>query len=155
MLDYKLKIALVPVRRYLPGPKRTGIFNPDYAVENKTRITSFVKTRFSDGITEFTDLEWLNEEGLLYLESDCEKVAERLKAEKVDAIFMINCNFGNEEAAGKIAHLMGLPVLLYAPRDDKFDADGTRYTDSQCGVFAISKQLKRRNVPFSYIENCY
>ena len=50
---------------------------------------------------------------------------------------------------------MNLPVLLYAPRDDKFDADGTRYTDSQCGVFAISKQLKRRNVPFTYIENCY
>ena len=155
MLDYKLKIALVPERRYLPGPKRTGIFNPDYAVKNKERIVSYIKSRFADEITEFTDLEWLNEEGLLYLESDCEKVAERLKAEKVDAIFLINCNFGNEEAAGKIAHLMNLPVLLYAPRDDKFDADGTRYTDSQCGVFAISKQLKRRNVPFTYIENCY
>lgn len=101
MLDYKLKIALVPERRYLPGPKRTGIFNPDYAVKNKERIVSYIKSRFADEITEFTDLEWLNEEGLLYLESDCEKVAERLKAEKVDAIFLINCNFGNEEAAGE------------------------------------------------------
>lgn len=154
MLDYKLKIGLVPERRFLPGPKRTGIFNPDYAVANKNRIIPFIKSRFGDENTEFVDLEWLNEEGLLFLESDCEKVAERFRAEKVDAIFIINCNFGNEEAAGKIARLMNVPVLLYAPRDLKFEADGTRYTDAQCGVFAISKQLKRQNIPFSYIENC-
>ena len=35
-----------------------------------------------------------------------------------------------------------------------FEPDGMRYTDSQCGLFAISKQLRRYHVPFSYIENC-
>ena len=73
MLDYKLKIGLVPERRFLPGPKRTGIFNPDYAVANKNRIIPCIKSRFGDENTEFVDLEWLNEEGLLFLESDCEK----------------------------------------------------------------------------------
>lgn len=43
MLDYKVKIGLVPERRYLPGPKRTGIFNPDYAVANKEQIIDHIK----------------------------------------------------------------------------------------------------------------
>ena len=30
--------------------------------------------------------------------------------------------------------------------------DGTRYTDSQCGLFGVSRQLQRFHVPFSYIE---
>ena len=29
-----------------------------------------------------------------------------------------------------------------------------RYTDSQCGLFATSKQLQRMGIPFSHIENC-
>ena len=44
--------------------------------------------------------------------------------------------------------------VLWGPRDTVFEEDGTRYTDCQCGLFAISKQLRRLNVPFSYIENC-
>ena len=154
MLNYKVKIGLVPERRFLPGPKRTGIFNPDYAVANKDRAVKYIKEHFADAQTEFTDLEWLNEEGLLYLNEDVDKVAEYLRKEKVDAIFIMNCNFGNEEAAGRIAKEMGLPVLLWGPRDTIIEADGTRYTDSQCGLFAISNQLRRAKLPFSYIENC-
>ena len=154
MLNYKVKIGLVPERRYLPGPKRTGIFNPDYAVANKDRAVKYIKEHFADTQTEFTDLEWLNDEGLLYLNEDVDKVADYLRAEKVDAIFIMNCNFGNEEAAGRIAKEMGLPILLWGPRDTIIEADGTRYTDSQCGLFAISNQLRRANLPFSYIENC-
>ncbi len=154
MLDYKIKIGLVPERRFLPGPKRTGIFNPDYAVANKNEAVAYIKEHFADEMTEFTDLEWLNEEGLLYLNEDVDKVADYLKAEKVDAIFIINCNFGNEEAAGRIAKAMNLPTLLWGPRDLIFEPDGTRYTDSQCGLFAISNQLRRAKLPFSYIENC-
>ena len=48
---------------------------------------------------------------------------------------------------------MGLPVLLWGPQDMVFEPDGLRYTDCQCGLFAISKQLRRYHVPFSYIEN--
>lgn len=154
MLNYKLKIGLVPERRYLAGPKRTGIFNPDYAVANKDVAVKYIKEHFTDENAEFVDLEWLNGEGLLYLTDDCEKVAERFKAEGVDAVFIINCNFGNEDAAGRIAKLMKKPVLLWGPRDTIIEPDGTRYTDTQCGLFAISKQLQRYRVPFSYIENC-
>ncbi|MDD6485228.1 MAG: fucose isomerase, partial [Clostridiales bacterium] len=79
---------------------------------------------------------------------------EYLKEQGADAIFIINCNFGNEEACGRVAKEMGLPVLLWGPQDTVFEPDGMRYTDCQCGLFAISKQLRRYHVPFSYIENC-
>ena len=45
MLNYKVKIGLVPERRFLPGPKRTGIFNPDYAVANKERAVKYIKVK--------------------------------------------------------------------------------------------------------------
>ena len=155
MLDYKLKIGLVPMRRHLAdAATRKGIFEPKKAWENKEKVLPYIKESFSDDKTEFTDLAFLNDEGLLFDPYDAPRVAEELKAEGVDAIFLINCNFGSEEAAGQIAKLMGVPVLLWGPLDDVFEPDGGRYTDCQCGLFAISKQLKRLGVPFSYIENC-
>ncbi len=155
MLDYKVKIGLVPdVRDLFDFATRKGIFEPAKGVENKNRAVSFIKENFEDEITSFCDLEWLNELGVLYKNADCDKVCEYLRAEKVDAIFIINCNFGNEEVCGQLAKKMQLPVLLWGPQDMVFDENGQRYTDAQCGLFAISKELRRYGVPFSYIENC-
>ncbi len=155
MLDFKLKIGLVPDVRDLGDFKtRKGIFEPAKGVENKNTVVKYIKEHFSDDITEFCDLEWLNELGVLYKNSDCSRVCDYLKEQKVDAIFIINCNFGNEEACGRVAKEMGLPVLLWGPQDMVIEPDGMRYTDSQCGLFAISKQLRRYHVPFTYIENC-
>lgn len=154
MLDYKLKIGLIPIVRDLADFKtRKGIFEPAKGVENKNKAVAYIKDHFADEITEFTDLEWLNEYGVLYKNTDCGKVCDYLKKEKVEAIFIINCNFGNEEACGRVAKEMGLPVLLWGPQDLVFEPDGMRYTDCQCGLFAISKQLRRYHIPFSYIEN--
>lgn len=155
MLNYKIKIGLIPdVRDLGDFATRKGIFEPAKGVDRKNNVVKYIKNNFTDEQTEFTDLERLNELGVLYKNADCEKVCEYLKKEKVDAIFIINCNFGNEEACGRVAKKMGLPVLLWGPQDTVFDEDGMRYTDSQCGLFAISKQLRRYHVPFTYIENC-
>ena len=155
MLNFKLKIGLVPNVRNLGDFKtRKGIFEPAKGAENKNKAVKFIRDNFTDEITEFVDLEWLNELGVLYDNNDCDKVVDYLKNEKVDAIFIMNCNFGNEEACGRVAKAMHLPTLLWGPQDTVFELDGMRYTDSQCGLFAISKQLRRYHVPFSYIENC-
>ncbi|MGN1052415.1 MAG: L-fucose/L-arabinose isomerase family protein [Candidatus Scatosoma sp.] len=154
MLNYKLKIGLLPIRRWIKEPpKRIGIFQSDYAVENKNACVKYIRERYTDEQTEFADIEWLNDEGLLYLDSDCDKVAEYFKEEKIDALFIINCNFGQENCAGLVAKKLNVPTLLWGPRDRNFSG-GIRYTDTQCGLFAMSKQLKRNNVKFSYIENC-
>ncbi len=155
MLNYNLKIGLIPIRRDVANATtRKGIFSAGSAVKNKEHVVTYIKEHFTDELTTFTDLEWLNEEGLLISEKECASVRDYLFKEQVDAIFLINCNFGNEEAAGQIAKMMQLPTLLWGPQDMDFDEDGTRYTDTQCGLFAISKQLQRYHVPFSYINNC-
>lgn len=154
MLDYKVKIGLVPdIRNLGDFATRKGIFEPAKGAERKNVVLKYIKDNFGDENTCFVDLEWLNDLGVLYDNADCEKVCSYLKEEKVDAIFIINCNFGNEEVCGRLAKEMNLPVLLWGPQDTDFEKDGMRYTDSQCGLFAISKQLRRYHIPFSYIEN--
>ncbi len=154
MLSYKLKIGLLPVRRWIKEPpKRYGIFQSDYAVENKEKCVKYIKEKYVDEITEFVDIDFLNEEGVLCLEEECDKVVEYFKEQKIDALFVINCNFGMENVVGLVASELKLPTLLWGPRDRNFSND-IRYTDTQCGLFAMSKQLKRANVKFSYIENC-
>ncbi len=155
MLNYEVKIGLVPLRRQLADEAtRKGIFEPAKAKENKDRAIAYIKENFGDAKTEFFDLEWLNDEGLLSRTSQCAAIKEKFTKQGVDAIFLMNCNFGNEEAAGQMAKMMGLPTLLWGPQDMVFEENGQRYTDAQCGLFAISKQLRRLNIPFSYIENC-
>ncbi len=154
MLNYHLKIGLLPIRRYIKEPpKRIGIFQSDYAVENKIACLKYIKEHYSDEQTTFVDIDWLNDEGLLYLDADCDKVAEYFRKEEIDALFIINCNFGQENCAGLVAKQLHVPTLLWGARDRNFTND-IRYTDTQCGLFAMSKQLKRNNVKFSYIENC-
>ena len=154
MLNYNLKIGVLPIRRLIKEPpKRIGMFQSDYAVDNKNATLKYLREHYSDSDTEFVDIEWLNEEGLLRLPEDCERVSEYFKKEKIDALFIVNCNFGEERVAGEVAKSLGLPTLLWGPRDRVFNGI-QRYTDTQCGLFAISKILKRNGVKFSYIENC-
>lgn len=153
-MDFTVRIGLVPVRRTMPGKRKIPIFGPTYAIENKQRLVPHIVNTFGDDRVRFVDLDFLNEEGMLFQESDVDAVVDRFTAEKVDALFIVNCNFGNEEAAGLLARRMGKPVLIWAPQDEVIEADGMRYTDSQCGLFALSKYLQRANVPFSWIRNC-
>ena len=47
-----------------------------------------------------------------------------------------------------------MPVLLWGPRDERPDENGIRLRDSQCGLFATGKVLRRFQVPFTYLTNC-
>mgnify|MGYP002070111936 FL=1 len=53
-----------------------------------------------------------------------------------------------------MAKNMNLPVLLWGPRDECPDEKGIRLRDSQCGIFATGKVLRRFRVPFTYLTNC-
>ena len=152
MLDYSVKIGLVPIRRDVTP--RPGIFNWEKAEQRCAMAVSYIEEHFSSEHVSFVDLKGINAVDVLYCDRDVEAVIDRFREEKVDAVFLINGNFGNEEVAGAVAKAIGKPVLLWGPQDDVFEPDGTRYTDSQCGLFGMSRQLQRMNVPFTYIENC-
>lgn len=152
MLSYKVKIGLVPMRR--DCTPRPGAFNWEIAEERGQRIVAYIEKRFTNENVSFADLKGVIPVETFYAESDASKVAAHMRAEKVDALLMINANFGCEEAAALLAQEMGVPVLLWAPLDNRFDADGMRYTDSQCGLFGISRQMQRYNIPFSFLNSC-
>ena len=152
MLNYKVKIGLIPMRR--DCTPRSGMFNWEKAEERARKAVDFIEKNFTDENVSFVDLQGINPVGVLFSEKDVDAVVERMHDEKVDAVFLINSNFGNEEVAAMVANALKVPVLLWGPQDDVFDPDGMRYTDSQCGLFGTSRQLQRFNIPFTYIENC-
>lgn len=138
-----IRLGLVPTRR--------NMFSREEAIRFKNQIVEAVRTMGVD----FVDIDWLNEEGLLYDAAFVDAVESRLRAEGVDALFIPHCNFGCEEAVCRLARRLEVPVLLWGPRDDAPGEDGLRLRDSQCGLFATSKVLQRMGVPFTYIENCW
>ena len=49
---------------------------------------------------------------------------------------------------------LNVPVLLWGPLDERPDENGVRLRDTQCGLFATGKVLRRFRVPFTYMTNC-
>ena len=85
MLNYKIKIGLIPnVRDLGDFATRKGIFEPAKGVERKNEVIEYINDNFADDRTEFTDLEWLNDLGVLYKNTDCERVCEFLKQNRFD-----------------------------------------------------------------------
>ena len=152
MLNYNVKIGLVPMRR--DCTPRPGAFNWEIAEARGREIVAYIEEHYATENVTFADLKGVIPVETFYAESDVEKVAAHMRAEKVDALLMINANFGCEEAAALLAQEMNVPVMLWAPLDERFDADGMRYTDSQCGIFGISRQMQRYNIPFTFLNSC-
>ncbi len=106
------------------------------------------------GVAEIVDIDDINAEGLLFDENDLCAIEKKFRAAGVNGLFFPHANFGTEFLVGKLAKRMGLPVLLWGPRDDAPGEGGVRSRDSQCGLFASGKVLRRFGVPFTYITNC-
>ena len=154
MLDYKVKIGLVPMRRNTTDRPRGASWNWHSPQEREKGIVAYIENNFKSENVEFVNTKGLGIGNLIFDNASAKQAIERMKNENVDAVVIINCNFGNEEAAGDIALALGKPVLLWAPLDEEYSEDGTRTTDSQCGIFGVSRQLQRLRVPFSNIPSC-
>ena len=86
---------------------------------------------------------------------DAISAADYFKQKNVDALFMPFSNYGQEEAVAKLAKEVGVPLLIWGPRDGITNPiDTYRPTDAQCGIFAASKVLRRHGIKFTHIENC-
>ncbi len=154
MLDYKVKIGLCPMRRDTTNRPAKTFLTWVSAEERGHRFVKYIEENFADENVEFVDANGLGCNDLIFDEASAEACAERFKAEKVDAVIIINCNFGNEEAAADLAKAVGKPVAIWAPLDDEYYVDGMRPTDSQCGSFGVSRQMQRYHIPFSHIPCC-
>ena len=111
---YKVRIGFLPTRR--------KIFSKEEAGKFKRMIEAKIKTYDC----EIVNIDFLNEEGLIYEGMDADVVADAFIAAKVDAVFAPHCNFGTEDAVAKTAKKVGKPLLLWGPRDDAPQSDGIR-----------------------------
>lgn len=132
------------------APTRRSIFSAPDAI----RYRGLTAQRLTELGVDFVDITDINEEGLLYNDADMLKIAEKFKAEKIDGLFLPHCNFGTEYECARLAKELGVPVLLWGPLDERPEPDGTRLRDTQCGLFATGKVLRRFGVPFTYMTNC-
>ena len=135
------RLGLVPIGKF--------VFSHEDAMRYKARIEKLLK----DMKIDYVNIDAAIPDGMVRDQRHVDAVVAHLRG-KVDAIFMPHCNFGTEGAAAMIAHKLGVPVLLWGPRDEAPLPDGTRLRDSLCGLFASSKVLHKLGVPFTYIENC-
>lgn len=146
-LKQSLKLGVVYTRRNLEGE---FFCNRAIALKRKEQVEAKLS---SLGISS-VNLDFLNEEGVIFDGLDAARVVDEFRRQNVDALFCPHLNFGAEDAVAKIGKGFGKPLLLWGPRDDSPDARGNRCTDSQCGLFATGKVLQQFGVPFSYMTNC-
>ena len=132
------------------APTRRSIFSAPDAV----KYAGLTKQRLEELGVEFVGIDDINEEGLLYSDEDRRAVAEKFRRERIDGLFLPHCNFGTEYVCARLAKELNVPVLLWGPRDERPDEKGVRLRDSQCGLFATGKVLRRFQVPFTYLCNC-
>lgn len=132
------------------APTRRSIFSAPDA----RKYRKIIADKLRELGVEFVDIDDINEEGLLYDEDDRLKVLKKFQDAGVDGLFLPHCNFGTEFICARLAKDLGKPVLLWGPLDERPEADGTRLRDTQCGLFATGKVLRRFQVPFTYMTNC-
>jgi L-fucose isomerase-like protein len=129
---------------------RRDVFSKEEAKKYKEIVLDSLK-RFDAVIVDIDDI---NEEGLLFDDKHVDLVVQKFRNHHVDGVFFPHANFGSEFLVAQVAKLLNLPVLLWGPRDDAPEASGARLRDTQCGLFATGKVLRRFRVPFTYITNC-
>lgn len=132
------------------APTRRSIFSAPDAV----KFANLTRDKLDEMGVPYVDVTDINEEGLLYDENDRLKVLEKFKQEKVDGLLLAHCNFGTEYICARLAKDLGVPVLLWGPLDERPEPSGVRLRDTQCGLFATGKVLRRFRVPFTYLTNC-
>ncbi len=139
----RIKLAYCPTRR--------DVFSREEAI----KFNEEIRRQMDEFPVDVVDLEGINEEKLLFQDSDIQTVIDRFMKAKVDAVFFPHCNFGSENRVAQVAKALNVPVLIWGPRDDAPDESGLRSRDSQCGMFATGKVLRRYNVPFTYLTNSW
>ncbi len=132
------------------APTRRSIFSAPAAVE----YANLTRDKLKAMGVEFVDIDDISEDGLLHSDEDRIKIAAKFKAAGVDGLFFPHGNFGTEYEVARLAKDLNVPVLLWGPRDERPDENGIRLRDSQCGLFATGKVLRRFQVPFTYLTNC-
>lgn len=141
-MEYNCRLGVIGTRRDI------------FSKQDALKYNGLILEKLNEMGIDFVDIQDINEEGLLFDDRDVGSVIEKMKRENVDALFFPHCNFGTEDLVAKVARALHKPVLIWGPKDEAPLENGARLRDSQCGLFATGKILRRFQVPFSYMNMC-
>ena len=140
----KLVLGIAPIKR--------SFLSMEAAKEQKDIFMKVVRGIRSDAV-EIVDIDELCENGIAFEYDTIQKVVDKFKDARIDALFLPFCDFGEESVAAGIASQFQVPVLVWGPRDTMPNTDACRGRDTQCGIIAATKVLSRCGIKFSYIVN--
>jgi L-fucose isomerase-like protein len=142
MAGRQVKLGFCPIGKFV------------FSHEDALRFKALIEAKLQQWNIDYVSIDGVLPDGMVRDQTHVDPVVAHFKRAGVDAVFMPHCNFGTEGAVGMIGAKLGVPVLLWGPRDEAPLPNGRRLRDTLCGMFASSKVLHKLNVPFTYIENC-
>jgi len=125
-----------------------------FSHEDALRQKEAILRKLDEWSLNYCTLDGVIPDGMVRDQKHVDPVVAHFCGQNIDALFVPHCNFGTEGAVGMIARKLGVPVLLWGPRDEAPLPDGSRHRDTLCGMFASSKVLHKLGIPFTYVENC-
>lgn len=144
---YKMKIVLGV------APTKRSFLSMEEAKRQKDKFMAVIRGIKPD-IVEVVDIDDICENGVMYKTTDIDNVVNKFYAKKIDALFIPHCDFGEEQVAATVAAKLKVPTLVWGARDERPNTDELRGRDTQCGMFASTKVMRRYGVKYSYIFNC-
>lgn len=133
-------------------PTRRGMLDLEAAAAEKKKFMAVIRSIHPDKV-RLVDIDDICTRGIIESESFAPAVADKFRREKVDAIFVPFCDFGEEGAVADVVSKFRVPVLIWGARDAGPNTPESRGRDTQCGMFAATKVLRRYGVIYSYIFN--
>ena len=134
-------------------PTKRGFLPMDVAKAQKDAFMRVVQDVKPEVVT-IVDVDDLCENGIAFQTEKVPAIVKKLKKARIDALFIPFCDFGEESVVAAVASAFNVPVLIWGNRDETVNTDVIRGRDTQCGMFAATKVLRRHGVKYSYIFNC-
>ena len=135
------------------APTKRGFLSMAEAKRQKDKFMAVIREIHPDVVT-LVDIDDLCENGILFETDKIPQVVEKFRQAKIDALFTPHCDFGEEQCAAGVAAALKVPTLMWGARDERPNTDESRGRDTQCGMFACTKVMRRFGVQYSYIWNC-
>ena len=146
MNQHKVVLGIAPTKR--------SFLSMEEALRQKKRFMGVIEKILPETV-EIVTIDDISENGICWNTEETRQITEKFQHAGIDALFIPFCDFGEEQVAAKIASSFhNIPVLIWGARDERPNTDESRGRDTQCGMFAATKVLRRHGVVYSYIYNC-
>ncbi|MCL2812070.1 MAG: fucose isomerase [Clostridia bacterium] len=134
-------------------PTKRGFLSMEEAKRQKDAFMAVIRSIKPKAVT-IIDIDDLCENGIAFDMEAVPRIIHTFKEARIDALFVPFCDFGEESVVATVAAALALPTLIWGNRDETVNTDASRGRDTQCGMFAATKVLRRHGVMYSYIFNC-